>query len=206
MLPVSIILTLQKLGSPHAQIGHPSEPVLNPWSQNSAHITSPQSTVRQSSQKKPSFFSHSLPIVEPRPFFSMSTGWGGIWFIFCHAGSGRVGRVWSARENPLKCSAAVGNWAWALGRTDSKLLSLYYWAIMADIANYFGAICIITRKQNPWALADCLLYGVCYYSLYLPHSQVSHPFSSRLKPCWQAGASGKQSWSPQLKQSQVRQP
>ena len=45
-------------------------------------------------------------MVELRPFSSLSTGCvvslRGDWAIFCYAGSGRVGRVWSARENSLE--------------------------------------------------------------------------------------------------------
>ena len=52
--------------------------------------------------------SHCLSIVELRPSSSLSTGCvvslRGDWAIFCHAGSGRVGRVWSAREKSLKIS------------------------------------------------------------------------------------------------------
>jgi len=48
------------------------------------------------------FSSHSLSMVELRPSSSLSTGCvvslRGDWPIFCHAGSGRVGRVWSARQ------------------------------------------------------------------------------------------------------------
>jgi len=70
-------------------------------------------------------------MVELWPSFSLSTGCvvslRGDWAIFCHTGSGRVGRVWSDRENPLKYSAVVENWTLATGRTDSELS---HWAIM----------------------------------------------------------------------------
>ena len=50
--------------------------------------------------------SHCLSIVELRPSSSLSTGCvvllRGDWAIFCHAGSGRVGRVRSAREKSLE--------------------------------------------------------------------------------------------------------
>jgi len=68
--------------------------------------------------------------------------------IFCHAGSGRVGRVWSARENLLKYSAAAGNWTQATKMInnntvilppsyhdsghgeDSEIHSFFHWAII----------------------------------------------------------------------------
>jgi len=50
--------------------------------------------------------SHCLSMVELRPSSSMSTGCvvslREDWAIFCHAGSGRVGRVRSAREKSLE--------------------------------------------------------------------------------------------------------
>ena len=50
--------------------------------------------------------SHCLSMVELRPSSSLSTdcvvSLRGDWAIFCHAGSGRVGRVWSAREKSLE--------------------------------------------------------------------------------------------------------
>jgi len=53
-----------------------------------------------------SSFSHRLSVVGLRPSFSLSTGCvvplKGDWAIFCHAGSGWVGRVWSAREKSLE--------------------------------------------------------------------------------------------------------
>jgi len=49
--------------------------------------------------------SHRLSVVGLQPSFSPSTGCvvllRGDWAIFCHSGSGRVGRVWSAREKSL---------------------------------------------------------------------------------------------------------
>ena len=56
----------------------------------------------------PHFFSisHCLSVVGLRPSSSLSTGCvvslRGDWAIFCHAGSGRVGRVRSAREKSLE--------------------------------------------------------------------------------------------------------
>jgi len=54
----------------------------------------------------PNFFSHCLPMVRLRPSSSMSTGCvvplRGDWAIFCHAGSGWVGRVWSVKEKSLE--------------------------------------------------------------------------------------------------------
>jgi len=46
------------------------------------------------------FFSR-IYIVGLEHFSSMSTGWGD-WAIFCRAGSGRFGRVWSAWKNSLE--------------------------------------------------------------------------------------------------------
>ena len=50
--------------------------------------------------------SHRLSVVGLRPSSSLSTGCvvslRGEWAIFCHAGSGRVGRVRSAREKSLE--------------------------------------------------------------------------------------------------------
>jgi len=50
--------------------------------------------------------SHRLSMVELRPSSSLSTGCvvslRGDWAIFCHAGSGRVGRVRPAREKSLE--------------------------------------------------------------------------------------------------------
>jgi len=53
------------------------------------------------------FFSHPLSMVGLRPSSSLSTGCvvvslRGDWAIFYHPGSGRVGRVWSAREKSLE--------------------------------------------------------------------------------------------------------
>jgi len=54
-----------------------------------------------------------LPMVGLRPSSSLSTGCmvslRGDWAIFCHAGSGRVSRVWSARENALKYFALAAS-------------------------------------------------------------------------------------------------
>ena len=51
------------------------------------------------------FFSYHLSMVGLRPSSSLSTdcvvSFRGDWAIFCHAVSGRVGRVWSAREKSL---------------------------------------------------------------------------------------------------------
>jgi len=50
--------------------------------------------------------SHRLSMVELRPSSSLSTGCvvylRGDWAVFCHTGSGRVGRVRSAREKSLE--------------------------------------------------------------------------------------------------------
>jgi len=52
------------------------------------------------------FFNYFFTIVELWPSSSLSTGrvvpLRGDWAIFCHAGSGRVGRVWSVREKSLE--------------------------------------------------------------------------------------------------------
>ena len=52
------------------------------------------------------FISHCLSMVGLQPSSSLSTGCvvslRGDWAIFCHAGSGRVGRVLSAREKSLE--------------------------------------------------------------------------------------------------------
>ena len=52
------------------------------------------------------FISHHLSVVGLRPSSSLSTGCEvslrGHWTIFCHTGSGRVGRVWSAREKSFE--------------------------------------------------------------------------------------------------------
>ena len=78
--------------------------------------------------------SHCLSIVEFRPSSSLSTGCvvslRGDWAIFCHAGSGRVGRVRSARWKSLEIlRRGCGNWTRVTGRTDSELS---HWAIMTD--------------------------------------------------------------------------
>jgi len=78
--------------------------------------------------------SHRLSVVGLRPSSSLPTGCvvslRGDWAIFCHASSGRVGRVRSTGKNPLKCSAVAGIWTRNTERTDSEIHSLSYWAIM----------------------------------------------------------------------------
>jgi len=79
------------------------------------------------------FFQPLSVIVGLHPSSLMSTGWvaplRGDWAIFCHAGSGRVGRVWSARKNSLE----ILRRGWELNpghREDSELL---HWVIMTII-------------------------------------------------------------------------
>ena len=52
------------------------------------------------------FISHRLSVVGLRPSSALSTGCvvplRGDRAIFCHAGSGRIGRVWPVKEQPLK--------------------------------------------------------------------------------------------------------
>jgi len=73
------------------------------------------------------YFSHCLSMVGLQSSSSMSTDCvvllKGDWTIFRHAGSGRVGRVWSARKNTVKYSATAGNWTRATGRIDSEIHS-----------------------------------------------------------------------------------
>jgi len=79
------------------------------------------------------FFSHRLSMVGHWPSPSLSTGCEvslrGDWAIFCHASSGRVGRVWSAREKSFEILCR----GWELNpgyREDSEL---FHWAIMTDL-------------------------------------------------------------------------
>ena len=67
-------------------------------------------------------FSHCLSMVVLRPSSSISIDCvvREDWAIFCHADSGRVGRVWSAWKNPLKCSAMAENWTRATRNGDQR--------------------------------------------------------------------------------------
>ena len=100
--------------------------------------------------------SHGVPVVELWPS-SVSTccvvPLRGDWAIFCHAGSGRVGRVWSAKEKSLEilrhsrelnpgnredrqyrrciCSSTELSWPGTpRGQTVSEIYLFFHWAIM----------------------------------------------------------------------------
>ena len=76
----------------------------------------------------------------------------GDWCIFCHAGSGRVGRVWSAREKSLENSALAGNWTRTTERADSETHSFSHWVIMTDTIRKY----LTNNRNNP-----CRSLNIC---------------------------------------------
>ena len=70
--------------------------------------------------------SHRLPVVGFRPSSSLSKGCvvslRGDWAIFCHAGSERVGRVWSAREKSIEILRR--GWELNPGHREDKQLTI----------------------------------------------------------------------------------
>ena len=82
----------------------------------------------------PLFFSHLLSMGGHWPSSSLSTGsvvsLRRDWAIFCHAGSGRVGRVWSAREKSFKILHR-GRELNPGHKEDRQ------WAIMIDLFHFF---------------------------------------------------------------------
>jgi len=68
------------------------------------------------------------------------------------AGSGRVDRVWSTKENLLKYFAAVGTWTWVTGRTDSDIHSFPHWAIVRlSTRDAFAWLAFLQLKWIPFA-------------------------------------------------------
>ena len=90
--------------------------------------------------------SYCLSIVELWSSSSLSTGCvvslRGDWAIFCHAGSGQVGIVWSARKKSLEilCHGWVLNPGY---REDSEL---FHWAIMTQATGKTD------RELSHWAI------------------------------------------------------
>jgi len=82
----------------------------------------------------PGFFQPLSVIVGLQPSSSMSAGCmvqlRGDWAIFCHTGSGRVGRVWSAREKSLEILHRGWELNLGLGK-DSEIHSFSHWAVCA---------------------------------------------------------------------------
>jgi len=99
----------------------------------------------------PFLINHRLSMVGLRPSSLLSTGWvvslRGDWAIFCHAGSGQVGRVQSAREKSLE----ILHHGWELnpgGQTVSYPTELSW--LTSDLVNEncFYMDCITKPEPN----------------------------------------------------------
>ena len=90
--------------------------------------------------------SHHLSMVELQPSSSLSTGYvvslRRDWAIFCHAGSGRVDRVRSAREKSLEILRR--GWELNPGHGEDR-----QWAIPLSYHDWDVECCIIISNKKP---------------------------------------------------------